>query len=237
MPGRPIPLVLIEPVLRVSAVVAVHDPVARHLRDDRGRRDRGRHLVALLDRQDGEPDARRVEAVGQDEVGACHKPLHGGPEQGKVRHVQAPAVDPPGERPGHADADRLRADPVEPEIALPRREHLRVCEPLDIERLGQDHRRRDQRTRERSPPGLVRPGHQPKALGMKAALVVIDRPAGRVGTASGVATHPDRSRSHRARLPLGLRPGQSPCSNRTREGGQMMTNARPITLFTGMYPN
>ena len=128
------------------------------------------------------------------------------------------------------------------------REDLGVGQAVDVKRLGQDDGGGHQRSGQSSAAGLVDPGHQLESFGVKLPLVMVDGPG----------LH-DRAGSRPAALPLPLPRGlllhlradpssvrtavltdgrpYDPRNHPTREGGQMMTNARPMTLSYGMAPS
>src|SRR5919108_244862 len=91
-----------------------------------------------------------------------------------VRRVQPGALAPPGGAPTHRDGHRLLLDPGVHPVTLKRSEQLGVLQALGIEPLRENHRGGHERSRQRSPSGLVHPGDDAEPGATKPALVVID---------------------------------------------------------------
>lgn len=174
VPSSAVPLVGIEAVLGKPAVIPNHDAVAGHLGHDRGGRHRGRDHVALSHTQTRQLEAPKREAVGEDELGIYGEPSKGSLQEAEIRAVKPRSVDPPGH--GPADRDRgsmLNDAPVHP-LALPRRENLGVLKSIEVEIVGKHDGRRNQRTGQGPPPGLIDPGHDAESSLAQLPLVVPD---------------------------------------------------------------
>ena len=65
-------------------------------------------------------------------------------------------------------------DALELDLALGRREELRVVDPLAIEPVGKDDRRRHERAGERASARLVGPGDPAEALGAQRSFIAIE---------------------------------------------------------------
>ena len=126
--GRDVADVGREPVTGVERVEPAHEPVARHLGDDRGRGDRRALRVPVDDggvrrRERAEPEpVDEARLGGRMQVGEHH------PEAPEVRAVQSPPVDLARRDDAHRDPRRRGEDDVVEPLALLGLDLLRVVE-------------------------------------------------------------------------------------------------------------
>ena len=155
-------LVAFEAVARAIQRQRAHQAVARHLGDDRCRRDRHHDAVAADHRVAVAGRVDPVAAVDEDMLRHLGQRAHGArqrPERGAQDIV---AID--SRRRGKGDRKgRCRADFLEQFLAALRRQSLEIVDalrdPLRIEHDRGGHHRSGQRT----PPRLVAAGHRPDA--------------------------------------------------------------------------
>src|SRR5262249_33562060 len=154
--------VLRKAVRRIERVETAHQPVARHLRDDRRRRDRGTLLVAV---DNGHVLGRsRAETEAVDETGVRGgERLEHRPEPCEVRVVEAVSVDVRRRDDAYGYAFRARDDSVEQLLAAIVRALLRVVEEgerpdavLAERAVVEQNAGNDERACERSASSLVR---------------------------------------------------------------------------------
>src|SRR5713101_2906217 len=154
---RGVALVTAEAVLWVLAIRFRHDPVPRHLGDNRCGGHRGRPLVspdqvALRALQPAQLHEIRQHQLGLEPENA-QRQAHGPPRGLEYVHtINRRRVD-------HADADRDRARPYDRVQLLPffRRQQLRVVDASDPRARPKHHRRRHHRPRQGAAPGLIEP--------------------------------------------------------------------------------
>src|SRR6185312_6774797 len=171
-------LVLAEPERGIATVQPEHDPVPRHLRDDRGGRHARAHHVALLDPERWARHARHREPVGQGVV--RFERARGPTKQGDVRAVQAAPIQHRWLSLGDGERAGLD-DPLERCLALLRGEQLRVSDPGGVEPRGDHDARGDERPGKGAPACLVDADDPREALRPQALLVAVH---------AGVYNHP-----------------------------------------------
>ena len=155
-------LVLLEAVTRAVLRQRAHQPVARHLGDDRRRRDRHHQTVAA---DHGLAFAGRVDPVAtidKDVPRQLRQRLHRAGQRPQRGAQDIVAIDSRRRREGHRER-RSRADLLEQFLAPLRGQPLGIVDalrdPLGIEHHGRGHHR----TRQRTAAGLVAAGHRPDA--------------------------------------------------------------------------
>ena len=160
--GRDVADVAREAVARVERVQPPHHAVARHLRDDRGGRDRRALRVAVDDGAVLGREGTEPEPVDEAGLGGRRQVGEDGAERPEVRAVQAVPVDVGARDDADADPRRAADHCAEELLALLRRDllgvvqgrerpHPMVAEALVVEQDARD----DERPRERAATRLV----------------------------------------------------------------------------------
>jgi hypothetical protein len=88
--------------------------------------------------------------------------------------VQPPVVDPGRHGSAPRDRDRLGPDPLVRPLPLQPGELLGVVHALEVEPVGEDHRRCHQRPGQGPAPGLVGPGDPAEALRAEPPFVAVE---------------------------------------------------------------
>ncbi len=146
--------VALEPVARMGGAEPRHEPIAGHLGDDRGRRDRGDKAVAADHGLAFAGDVDPVAAVDEHELRLdrqCRDRARQRPERGVADVV---AVDPARRRERDRDLG-AGADLCVQRLARLLGQLLGIIESARDAFGIEDHRRRDHRARERAAPRLV----------------------------------------------------------------------------------
>jgi hypothetical protein len=168
--GRDVADVLREAVSRIERIEPVHQPVARHLGDDRRGGDRGALRVAVDDGRVLRCGRPEPEAVDEARFrGRCERLQHR-PQARKVRAVQAVTVDVARRDDTHRDLLGAGEHRVEELFPLLRRTLLRVVQVRQRAHLVllqrcvvEQHPRDDERPGERAPTCLVGAGDVPRS--------------------------------------------------------------------------
>ena len=155
MGGCRIALVAVEAVLRMTLVQRQAQPVAVHLGQDRGRRNRLNGGIAPDDGFGGHGQCRDAVSVDEHAMGPQAQALDGPPhrEHGRLQDVEA--IDLLDARLGNAAAQRLRADLVEEPLAGARGELLGIVEAANRLQLVEHDRGGHHGPSQRAAAGLV----------------------------------------------------------------------------------
>lgn len=154
MVGRGISEVVEEPVALMNLIQIDHQPIARHLGDNRSRRDRSHEIIPLYDRLYSPIQGRQAVAINPDFFFSQSQP----PSDRRHRFERCPKDIQPINRFDVDDLDRILAaadDALEALLAPGRGELLRIAQTRALESLFHPHCGDHQWTRKRSAARLV----------------------------------------------------------------------------------
>ena len=165
-----IALVLLEAIARAILRQRAHQPVARHLGDDRGRRDRHHHAVAADDGIAVAGQREPVAAVDEDVLWHFRQRVHGARQRPQRGAQDIVAIDPRRRGKGDREGRRSRrSSRTAPRASRRSGAWNRRC-PSGM-RVGIEHDGgRHHRPRQRTAAGLVATRHRPDAALEQRAL-------------------------------------------------------------------
>lgn len=158
-------------ILRILRVEFAHEPVARHLGDDAGRRDAQAERIAAD--QCRVPDGQSAHRKSVDQcMGGFLRKFFYRAGHGQVRRAQnVQPVDFRDGSLGHRPKDSGgRGERLVEFFAFCRADFFRIGQALQFETVRQDHRRGNNGPGQRSTAGFIHAGDQKKPAGAQGAL-------------------------------------------------------------------